>query len=97
MPRMTFPPPGEFENPEGGRPLSGPPSELRSGPRVAGETHVERLIREAMEAGEFDDLAGVGKPIPGRGAKDDALWWVREWVRRNQYPRAADQDPSSSE
>ena len=47
------------------------------------EPHVERLIREAMEAGEFDDLPGVGKPIPGAGKRDDDLWWVREWMRRN--------------
>ena len=47
------------------------------------EPHVERLIREAMEAGEFDDLPGAGKPIPGVGKHDDDLWWVREWMKRN--------------
>ncbi len=48
------------------------------------ETLPERLIREAIEAGEFDDLPGVGKPLPGAGASDDDLWWVREWADRNQ-------------
>lgn len=43
----------------------------------------ERLIREAIEAGEFDDLPGQGKPIPGAGTSDDELWWVRRWLRRN--------------
>ena len=47
------------------------------------EAHVDRLIREAMERGEFDDLPGVGKPIPGAGTKDDGYWWLREWVKRN--------------
>ena len=47
------------------------------------EPHVERLIREAIEAGEFDDLPGSGKPIPGAGTRDDDLWWVREWMKRN--------------
>ncbi len=48
------------------------------------ESLPERLIREAIEAGQFDDLPGVGKPLPGAGAPDDDLWWVREWVERNQ-------------
>ncbi|HET9203613.1 MAG TPA: DnaJ family domain-containing protein [Acidimicrobiia bacterium] len=48
------------------------------------ETLPERLIREAMESGEFDELSGVGKPLPSAGATDDDLWWVREWVKRNR-------------
>jgi len=44
----------------------------------------ERLIREAIEAGEFDELPGVGKPLPGAGVPDDDLWWVREWLKRNR-------------
>lgn len=61
------------------------------------ESRAERLIREAMEAGEFDDLTGAGEPIPGRGVKDDELWWVREWVRRNRDAQPENQDSSSSE
>lgn len=52
------------------------------------ESRAERLIREAMEAGQFENLPGTGKPIPGRGTTDDDLWWVRNWVRRNR--RSAD-------
>lgn len=48
------------------------------------ETLAERIIREAMESGQFDDLPGLGKPIPGAGTVDDELWWVRSWVKRNQ-------------
>ena len=47
------------------------------------ESHVDRIIREAMERGEFDDLPGTGQPIAGAGSKDDDLWWIRRWVRRN--------------
>ena len=47
------------------------------------ETLAERLIREAIEAGEFEDLPGEGKPLPGAGTWDDELWWVRSWLRRN--------------
>lgn len=47
------------------------------------ETLPERLIREAIEAGEFDDLPGAGAPVPGAGRPDDELWWVRAWMRRS--------------
>lgn len=69
------------------------------------EGHVDRLIREAIERGEFEGLPGEGKPIPGVGTIDDDLWWVRRWARRNlvpgergSVPRQIDspQDPSSS-
>lgn len=47
------------------------------------ETLPERLIREAVESGEFDDLPGTGEPLPGAGLPDDELWWVRAWIRRS--------------
>lgn len=50
------------------------------------EQLAERLIEEAIEAGEFGDLPGAGKPIPGAGRVDDEYWWVREWVKRNRDP-----------
>jgi hypothetical protein len=56
---------------------------------------VERAIRFAMEAGEFDDLPGEGKPIPGVGQVDDDLWWVRGWLRRNRDDDQAE-SPSNS-
>jgi hypothetical protein len=59
------------------------------------EPVAERIVREAIEAGEFDDLAGTGKPIPGRGTVDDELWWVRSWVERNREFRS--QESASSE
>ena len=48
------------------------------------ETLPERLIREAIEAGDFDDLPGAGKPLTGAGTRDDDLWWVRDWLKRNE-------------
>lgn len=47
------------------------------------EPFADRLIREAIERGEFDDLPGVGKPIPGAGTNDDPGWWIRSWLQRN--------------
>ena len=46
------------------------------------ETAVERAIREAQERGEFDNLPGQGKPLPGLDGPDDELWWVRNYIRR---------------
>jgi hypothetical protein len=48
------------------------------------ESLPERLIREAIEAGDFDELPGAGKPLRGAGVADDDLWWVRDWLKRNQ-------------
>ncbi|MGH2690688.1 MAG: DUF1992 domain-containing protein [Actinomycetota bacterium] len=49
------------------------------------ETWIERQIRESMERGDFENLPGLGKPIPGLGrADDDELWWVRDKLRREQ-------------
>lgn len=61
------------------------------------ESHVDRLIREAAERGDFDDLPGTGKPIPGKGTKDDELWWVRRWLKRNlSTDQSETQEPSNS-
>ena len=53
----------------------------RKPPGMTFETWVDRQIREAQERGEFDNLPGVGKPIPGLDA-DDELWWVKQYLRR---------------
>lgn len=46
------------------------------------ESRIDRQIREAQERGEFDNLAGIGKPLPDRGELHDENWWVKELVRR---------------
>jgi hypothetical protein len=45
------------------------------------ETYAERLIREAQEAGEFDDLPR-GKPLPLTGGPLPEAWWAKEKLRR---------------
>jgi hypothetical protein len=52
--------------------------------RRAIETVAENRIRQAIEEGKFDDLPGLGKPIPDIDEPYDPLWWVRQWVRREQ-------------
>ncbi|WP_459545447.1 DnaJ family domain-containing protein [Nocardia sp. X0981] len=47
------------------------------------ESWVERKIREATERGEFDDLPGAGKPLPGAGSRyHDENAWLRDYLRR---------------
>lgn len=46
------------------------------------ETWVERQIREAQERGEFDDLPGSGKPLPGAGRPYDENWWLNDKLKR---------------
>ena len=48
------------------------------------EQFVDRVIREAIERGEFDDLPGKGRPLPGQGEVDGEGWWIRRWVERNR-------------
>ncbi|GGM52478.1 DUF1992 domain-containing protein [Longimycelium tulufanense] len=54
----------------------------RKPPGVSFESWVEKQIHEAAERGEFDNLPGAGKPIPGLDKPYDELWWVREKMRR---------------
>lgn len=56
----------------------------RKPPGASWEAWTERLIREGMERGEFDDLPGKGQPIPGLDGPHDELWWVREKLRREE-------------
>ncbi|GAA1463917.1 hypothetical protein GCM10009619_44340 [Williamsia maris] len=44
------------------------------------ESRVDRLIREARERGDFDDLPGLGKPLDLRGL-DDPDWWAKKKIR----------------
>jgi hypothetical protein len=52
------------------------------------EKRVERLIREAQERGEFDNLPGAGKPIPDLDKPHDELWWVKKLLEREEISLA---------
>lgn len=56
----------------------------RKPPGISWESWSERLIREGIERGEFDDLPGKGRPIAGLDGPHDELWWVREKLRREE-------------
>jgi Domain of unknown function (DUF1992) len=53
------------------------------------ESWVDKQIREAIERGEFDNLPGAGKPLPGLGEPDDELWWLKGYLRRERLPTEA--------
>ncbi|WP_433393847.1 DUF1992 domain-containing protein [Micromonospora sp. KLBMP9576] len=50
------------------------------------EASVEARIRAAQEQGEFDDLPGMGKPLPGRGQPYDESWWIKSFLEREKLP-----------
>ena len=45
---------------------------------------VEHQIRTAMARGDFDDLPGAGKPIPGLDGTHDPDWWIKSLIHREQ-------------
>ncbi len=57
----------------------------------------ENKLRAAIDAGEFDNLPGLGKPSPLIDAPYDPYWWVREKLRtENLLPtRSCTMLPSS--
>ncbi|MFG2042095.1 DUF1992 domain-containing protein [Dactylosporangium sp. NPDC048998] len=50
------------------------------------ESHIDRQIREAQERGEFDNLPGVGRPLPDHGELYDEDWWIKDLARRERLP-----------
>jgi hypothetical protein len=54
----------------------------RKPPGVSFETWIDRQIREARARGEFDGLAGAGKPIADLDEPDDELWWIKRKLAR---------------
>ncbi|MCF0096989.1 DUF1992 domain-containing protein [Micromonospora sp. MH99] len=52
----------------------------------AWDAAVEAQIRGAVQRGEFDNLPGMGKPIPGRGTAYDESWWIKSFLEREKLP-----------
>jgi hypothetical protein len=47
-------------------------------------SHIDEVIRQAAQRGEFDDLPGAGKPIQGLGEEHDPDWWLKQLVERER-------------
>ncbi len=52
------------------------------------EPWIERVIREAQEAGKFDDVPGTGQPIADIDQPYDPAWWARRWIARERSREA---------
>ncbi|WAC55356.1 DUF1992 domain-containing protein [Gordonia sp. SL306] len=52
------------------------------------ESRVEKMIREATERGEFDNLPGMGRPLDLSDA-DDPDWWVKRKIRDENLDSSA--------
>jgi hypothetical protein len=61
----------------------------RKPPGASFESWVEQRIREAADRGEFDNLPGAGKPLPGLADPDDEMWWLKGHLRREGLPTEA--------
>jgi hypothetical protein len=48
------------------------------------ETWIDTQVRVAREQGAFDNLPGAGKPIPNLDQAYDPLWWVKQFIQREQ-------------
>jgi hypothetical protein len=46
------------------------------------ETWIDKQVREAAERGDFDNLPGAGKPLPGANLPHDENWWVKGLLKR---------------
>jgi hypothetical protein len=53
-------------------------------PRKDFDSWIEEQIREAQDAGAFDNLEGAGKPLTGLGGEYDPDWWVKKLTKREQ-------------
>lgn len=53
------------------------------------ESAIDQQIRMAEERGDFADLPGKGKPLPGLDEPYDENWWAKRWIRREGVPSEA--------
>ena len=53
-----------------------------------GESRVEKMIREATERGDFDNLPGMGKPLNLKGL-DDPDWWAKQKIKDEDLDSSA--------
>ncbi|MER7488894.1 DUF1992 domain-containing protein [Streptomyces sp. NPDC126497] len=58
----------------------------RKPPGVGFESWVDKQIRDAAARGEFEQLAGAGRPLPREVETTyDELWWVKRKMAREGF------------
>ncbi|MBB6566360.1 DUF1992 domain-containing protein [Kribbella sandramycini] len=60
----------------------------RKPPNVSFQEWVDHQVKEAEQAGEFDDLPGAGKPLK-LADKHDPDWWVKDFIKRENLDSEA--------
>ncbi|MCU1570806.1 MAG: molecular chaperone DnaJ [Naasia sp.] len=61
------------------------PDQASEAGRLTPEAHgaiVEVAIQQALRRGDFDNLPGEGRPLPGLGLAHDPDWWIRRKIER---------------
>ncbi|WP_176445563.1 DUF1992 domain-containing protein [Blastococcus mobilis] len=61
----------------------------RKPPGVSFETWIERQIAQAQERGDFAELPGAGRPLPGLDREETAYDWALAKARREGVDTAA--------
>jgi len=64
--------------------MNGPGKSEKPKRPLSWDALAEERIRVAQEEGQFENLPGFGKPIPGIDEPHDELWWVKEKLKREQ-------------
>src|SRR5262245_65336207 len=64
--------------------MSEQPKPEKSKRRLSWDSLAEERIAAAQAEGQFDNLPGFGKPIPGIDEPHDDLWWVKDKLKREQ-------------
>lgn len=54
----------------------------RKAPGQTWESFADSLVSKAQREGAFDNLPGVGKPIPGLDEPFDPMWWAKQKLKR---------------
>lgn len=65
-------------------PVDDEPSASRAWTEAERAAVVDIAIDQAIRRGEFDNLLGAGKPIPGLGTTTDPDWWIRRKIERER-------------
>jgi hypothetical protein len=62
-----------------------PDAEQREATDAERALATEVAIQQAMRRGDFENLPGAGKPLPGIGdGRHDPDWWIRRKIEREQ-------------
>jgi hypothetical protein len=54
------------------------------------ESYTDALFHQAERAGEFANLPGAGKPIPGLDEPYDENWWLKQMLKREDLSALPD-------